>query len=79
MSLFQGYRIFVSLSLSIILIVAPGWLGPVLASGSGTGSSKIRGDDQRGPYPVLIATAPTSPTIGQMSGWVRVAETIERR
>lgn len=75
MKRFQLYLIFINLSLIIILIAAPGLLRPVLASGPGTGGSKIRvNDEQVGSYTLLVATAPTPPTIGQMSVWVRVRD-----
>lgn len=63
-----------NLFLTIALFASYGLLYPALAIGPGTGSSKIRFDNQIGPYNLLVATAPTPPTIGQMSVWVRVTE-----
>lgn len=65
----------INLFLAIALFASYGSLYPALAIGPGTGSSKIRFDDQIGPYNLLVATAPAPPTIGQISVWVRVTET----
>ncbi|MCB0208038.1 MAG: hypothetical protein KDJ52_01835 [Anaerolineae bacterium] len=49
---------------------------PLLASGPGTGGSKIQVDNEAaGPYMLLVATSPLPVTVGQMSVWVRVMDT----
>src|SRR4029453_16003339 len=46
---------------------------PTLASGPGSGGSKLRvSDEQHGPYVLLVATSPLPVTVGQMCVWVRV-------
>ena len=57
------------------LCLASGLLQPALASGPGTGGSKIRvSDEVVGPYILLVATSPLPVTVGQMSVWVRVTD-----
>lgn len=68
------YHISTNLFLVIALFAAYGRLYPALAGGPGTGSSKLRFDGQIGPYTLLVATAPTPLTIGQISVWVRVTD-----
>lgn len=46
-----------------------------LASGPGTGGSRIQIDNEpAGPYVLLVATSPLPITVGQMNVWVRVMD-----
>lgn len=48
---------------------------PTLATGPGTGGSKIQIDNAEvGPYVLLVATSPQPLAVGQMSVWVRVID-----
>jgi hypothetical protein len=69
-------RVFISLSFIIIsLIVAVGWLKPVLASGPGEAGQVRINNEQVGPFTVLVTTGPQPLTVGQLNVWVRVNNT----
>jgi len=71
MTEFGRHQKMTALLLALLLLLLSSL--PAGAIGPGTGGSKIRvNDEQRGPYILLIATAPLPVTIGQMSVWVRV-------
>lgn len=64
-------------TLAVLMITLLLLLPPLtLASGPGTGGSKIRIDNEAaGPFVLLVATSPLPITVGQMSVWVRVMDT----
>lgn len=68
------YKLCISFSIIVILLMTQAWLRPVLAHGPVT-SSKIRVNNEKlGPYILLVATAPSPATVGPMDVWVRVAD-----
>ena len=70
------YALRTSSGILIIALLFLLLIQPLLASGPGTGGSKIRIDNEpAGPFVLLVATSPLPITVGQMSVWVRVMDT----